>query len=220
MRAHYVLLATAVAFLASSDAASTTAVSNGASPGLLSSAVNALHTPGIASRFLRIHKGEDDDSDETKDEERGLVSLVYEGGVNFFKKMTQSAPAVNKVDDQLALLKFEDQWLAGQVGKYTDKYLAMFKQVHELGYTPKQVSKMWGLAKKSLSMNKRQLLKERTTCFGFTTRGGWLKMLPLSNSPAADQVSRTSPPGLAPNQGRSPPSGAFGWRRDAERPLR
>ncbi|KAE8986215.1 hypothetical protein PR002_g22419 [Phytophthora rubi] len=41
-----------------------------------------------------------------------------------------------------------------------------------------------------------------------------------SNSPAADQVSRTSPPGLAPNQGRSPPSGAFGWRRDAERPLR
>ncbi|KAE9312245.1 hypothetical protein PF008_g20007 [Phytophthora fragariae] len=47
-----------------------------------------------------------------------------------------------------------------------------------------------------------------------------IKAQSLSNSPAADQVSRTSPPGLAPNQGRSPPSGAFGWRRDAERPLR
>lgn len=44
--------------------------------------------------------------------------------------MTQSAPSVNKVDDQLALVKSEDKWLVGQVDKYTDKYLDMFKQIH------------------------------------------------------------------------------------------
>ncbi|KAG6572506.1 putative secreted RxLR effector protein [Phytophthora cinnamomi] len=161
MRACYVLLAAATALLTTSDVVSAMSVSKAMPQGWLSSTGITAQTSGFANRFLRIRESEDDGYDNTENEERGMLNLVYEGGVNFFKKMTQSAPALNKVDDQAAaLVKFEDKWLAGQVDKFSDKYLTMFKQIHELGYTPRQVSRMSGLAKKTLSMNKHQLLHD------------------------------------------------------------
>nr|AEK80685.1 Avh111 [Phytophthora sojae]AEK80686.1 Avh111 [Phytophthora sojae] len=173
MRAHFILFAAAVAILASSDAASTTEASKVASPGVLSATGLAVHMSGIGKRFLRIREAKD--NDDLEGEDRGLVTLVYEGGRNFFKKMTQSAPSVNKVDDQLALVKSEDKWLVGQVDKYTDKYLEMFKQIHAQGYTPRQVSRMSGLAKRTLTMNKNQLLHDGDYMFWLYYSRWWAK---------------------------------------------
>ncbi|KAG6574624.1 putative secreted RxLR effector protein [Phytophthora cinnamomi] len=163
MRACYVLLAAAVALLTTSDVASAMSVSK-ATPQDLSSTDNTAQTSSIAKRFLRYRESEDDGGNNTENEERAMLNLVYEGGANFFKKMADFVPVWNKVDVQVAA-----------IAKAEDNYRRMFKQIHELGYTPRKVARTSGLAKKALSMNKNQLLHDGDYMFWLYYSRWWAK---------------------------------------------